>query len=416
MTAFEMRMRTRLGFSLRLGASSLAVLSIAAVGLGVLGCGHGGSSRAVPSATSAKAVVSSKSPGGDAMLAEGARAFERYCQLCHAKDATGYAADNAPSLVTKTFLESATDDLIAAGIRMGRPGTAMAAYGKSRGGPLEEREITALVRFLRSKGPSSHALPPASANGDAKRGGEVFEKNCQTCHGTVAMRGNALSLQNPELLAAASPAFLRFAVANGRAPTPMPAFQGKLTDLEIDDVVAWLWSFKPTLPTEPVHELEVPKDLPVVINPKGVRPKFTLREERFVSAEQVKAALDKKQRIVIIDARASSDWIQFHIPGAISAPYHDRSELDKIPKDGTWVVAYCACPHHASGEVVDALRERKYTNTAVLDEGILFWKDHGYPVVGEAIKGAAATSAAPPGVKPASPRPAKPAAPASSSP
>src|SRR5258706_3905525 len=270
-------------------------------------------------------------------------------------------------------------------MRMGRPGSAMAAYGKARGGPLDEHALSALVSFRRSKGPSNHALPPASASGDAKHGAGVFEKNCHTCHGPLALRGNALSLQNPELLAAASRAFLRYAVVNGRAPTRMHAFQGKLSEPEIDDVVAWLWSFKPALPTPEVHEPTVPKDLPIVLNPKGKNPKFTLREERFVSAEQVKSALAAKQRIVIIDARASSDWIQFHIPGAISAPYHDRDELDKVPNDGTWVVAYCACPHHASGEVVDALRAKKYKNTAVLDEGILFWKDHGYPVVGEAV-------------------------------
>jgi cytochrome c oxidase cbb3-type subunit III len=342
--------------------------------------------------------------GADPLLAEGARAYEQYCQLCHAKDATGYAADNAPSLVSKTFLESASNDLIAAGIRMGRPGTAMAAYGKVRGGPLAERDIDLLVHFLRSKGANNHALPAASMNGDAKHGGEVFEKNCQSCHGTATARGTAVSLQNPELLAAASPAFLRFAVVNGRPPTPMPSFQGKLSDQEIDDVVTWLWSFKPALPTPPVENLKVPDNLPIVINPKGARPKFTLREDRFVSVEQVKKALDAKHRLVIIDARASSDWIQFHIPGAISVPYHDRSLLDRVPKDGTWVVAYCACPHHASGEVVDALRERKYENTAVMDEGILFWKDHKYPLTGEAISHPA-PSAAPPAVKPPAPHP-----------
>jgi len=337
--------------------------------------------------------------------------FERYCQLCHAKDATGYAADNAPSLVTQTFLESATDEQIAAGIRLGRPGTAMAAYGKVRGGPLEEQEIASVVAWLRTKGPASHALLGGLPEGDTKRGADVFEKNCQTCHGNVGVRGNALSLHNPELLAAASPAFLRFAIEHGRAPTPMPAFAGKLSEQEIGDVVSWLWSFKPALPAPAVQNLTVPANLPIVINPKGARPKFTLRDERFVSVEQVKKALDAKQRIVIIDARASSDWIQFHIPGAISAPYHDRSLLDRVPNDGTWVVAYCACPHHASGEVVDALRERKYQNTAVMDEGILFWKDHGYPLVGEAVAKPGASGHPGPGKPPAAVPvvPAKPA-------
>lgn len=369
----------------RLRLRSSWVFLGAALALAAAACGRGRGTSATPSASASARALSSAGLGADPLLAEGARTYAQYCQLCHAKDATGYAADNAPSLVSKTFLESASNELIAAGIRMGRPGTAMAAYGKARGGPLAERDIDVLVRFLRSKGQNNHALPAAAANADVKHGGEVFEKNCQSCHGTATARGNAVSLQNPELLAAASPAFLRFAVVNGRPPTPMPPFQGKLNDQEIDDVVAWLWSFKPALPTPPVENLTVPDNLPVVINPKGKRPNFTLREDRFVSVEQVKKALDAKQRIVIIDARAASDWIQFHIPGAISVPYHDRSLLDRVPNDGTWVVAYCACPHHASGEVVDALRERKYQNTAVLDEGILFWKDHKYPLAGESI-------------------------------
>lgn len=365
--------------------SKLALALGATLSLVPFACGRSGGTQQLPSATptaSTAAPLASAARGIEA----GARAYEHYCQLCHAKDGTGYAADNAPSLVSKTFLESASDDFIAAGIRMGRPGTAMAAYGKVRGGPLEEAQIVDIVNFLRAKGPRYTPPPGAQGAGDEKRGATLFEKNCQSCHGTTTARGNALTLFNAELLTAASTPFLRYAIKHGRPPTPMPAFEGKLTDQEIDDVVAYLWSFRPSTPAEPVHNLKVPDDLPVVINPKGGKPKFTLRADRFVSAEQVKKALDAKQRIVIIDARAPSDWIQFRIPGAISLPYHDQSHLDRIPNDGTWVVAYCACPHHASGEVVDALRKRNYKNTAVLDEGILFWRDRGYPLTGESVK------------------------------
>lgn len=374
----------------------LAVLGCVALLVGA--CGRSSGSQALPSATpSAEANAPRASATTDPSEAAGARSYEHYCQLCHGKDATGYAADNAPSLVSKTFLESASDEQIAAGIRMGRPGTAMAAYGKQRGGPLDETELRAIVAFLRSKGPKAQALPTAAATGEPARGATVFEKNCASCHGTAATRGNAVHLHNPELLASASPAFLRYAIVNGRAPTPMPAFQGKLSEQEIADVVAWLWGFRPAQPTPPVRDLTVPDDLPLVINPKGKKPNFTLRDGRFVSAEQVRKALLAKQRIVIIDARPPSDWIQFHIPGSVSLPYHDQSRLDRVPNDGTWVVAYCACPHHASGEVVDALRRKNYRNTAVLDEGILFWRDHGFPLAGEAVpeRGAAAPSVAP---------------------
>jgi mono/diheme cytochrome c family protein/rhodanese-related sulfurtransferase len=399
-------MRSRHGFKLG------AVLSGALL---VSGCGRSSGSQALPSATpSAEAIApASAAPAhADPKVAAGARAYDHYCKLCHAKDGSGYAADNAPSLVTKTFLESASDELIAAGIRMGRPGTAMAAYGKTRGGPLEESEISAIVAFLRAKGPPRQALPAQPLTGDATRGQAVFEKNCTSCHGTASTSGNSVHLHNPELLAAASPAFLRYAILHGRPPTPMPAFEGKLSEQELTDVVTWLWSFRPAAPTAPVRDLTVPDDLPIVINPKGAQPKFTLRDERFVSAEQVRKALAAKQRIVIIDARPPSDWIQFHIPGAVSLPYHDHSHLDRVPNDGTWVVAYCACPHHASGEVVDALRRKGYKNTAVLDEGILFWRDKGFPLAGEAVTKPAG-SAMP---SSSAPKPAKPATPAKTAP
>jgi cytochrome c oxidase cbb3-type subunit 3/ubiquinol-cytochrome c reductase cytochrome c subunit len=99
-----------------------------------------------------------------------------------------------------------------------------------------------------------------------------------------------------------------------------------------------------------------------------------------VSVAQVKKAFDAKNRLIIVDARAASDFIAAHIPGSISNPYYDKDGLDRIPNDGTWVIAYCACPHHASGEVVDELRRRGHQNAAILDEGVLDWQRRGYPM------------------------------------
>jgi cytochrome c oxidase cbb3-type subunit III len=342
---------------------------------------------AAPSAGKITPPTPAQPPAPAPSASSGKELYERYCRLCHGADAKGYAADNAPSLVSRTFLESASDAFIAQGIRVGRPNTPMAAYGDSRGGPLTEPQISAIVTYLRSQGPSQSALPELPSSGDPARGAMLYEKNCRACHGTAARRSTALQLLNPELLASASPSFLRHAIVNGRPPTSMQAFGGKLTPGQIEDIVSWLASVAPAAPKpDPVPKLEVPKNLPVVISPRGARPNFTLREGRFVSAEQVKQALESKKRIVIVDARSPSDWLEFHIPGSVPIPYYDAAELKRIPNDGTWVVAYCACPHHASGEVVDALRREKYQNTAVLDEGILFWRERGYPLEGNAIK------------------------------
>jgi cytochrome c oxidase cbb3-type subunit 3 len=324
--------------------------------------------------------------------ATGGELYARYCKLCHGPSGKGYAADNAPSLVSPKFLGSASDDYIARGIRFGRPETSMAAYGKQRGGPLDDTQIAAIVAFLRAKGPAAAALPEQPASGDSQRGEALFAQKCQSCHGSAKAPGKAPQLSNREFLAAASPAFLRRAIAEGRPPTRMPAFERKLSAGQIEDLVAWLISQRTSLPSAPQAN-SVPANLPIVIHPGGKAPEFTLREDRFVPAEQVKRALEEKRRIVIIDARAPSDWIQFHIPGAISIPYYEAAQLDRVPNDGTWVVAYCGCPHHASGVIVDALRQRKFEHTAVLDEGILFWKRAGFPVEGLA---AGLPEAAPP--------------------
>lgn len=319
----------------------------------------------------------------DARFAVGAAAFLKYCALCHAADATGYAADHAPSLVSATFLESASDEYISRGIREGRPGTAMAGYARSRGGPLEDEEVTAIIAFLRDHGPARIRLPGKAVVGNAASGEAIFAVTCQRCHGTRTERVNAVHLANPALLSAASDAFLRYAIVHGRPGTPMPAFHGVLGEDQIDDVVAMLRAW--AVPPEPARPgpAELPPLGEVVINPHGKSPDFTLREGRFVPIDDVKRALEAKQRVVIIDARASSDWLVMHIPGSISVPYYGFARLDALPKDGTWITAYCACPHHASGVVVDELRKRGFTHTAVLDEGILEWKKRGYPTMSE---------------------------------
>ncbi|HTQ07312.1 MAG TPA: c-type cytochrome [Polyangiaceae bacterium] len=360
-------------------ASVAAVLFLAA-------CARHPAADGGPSAatSTAHATSSAPPPASADLVAQGAALYARYCALCHAKDATGYAADNAPSLVTRTFLESASDGFIADAIRNGRPSTAMGAYGKSRQGPLEEADIRALLAFLRSHGPQPVSLPHSELKGDAVRGAVLFHDNCERCHGTPTERKTAVSLFNPQFLAQATPDFLRYAIVNGRPPTPMPAFGTELTPAQdIEDLVAFIGSKTVALPAPTVAK--VPENLPVVLNPKGKPPNFTLREDRFVPADEVKQALAEHRKLVIVDARSPADWIAFHIPGAISAPYYNGTELDRIPNDGTWVLAYCACPHHASGAVVDALRQRGYKHTAVIDEGILVWKSRGYPLAGEAV-------------------------------
>ncbi len=350
-----------------------------------------------PSSTSAvsSAASDAASPARDASgsaadsAVDGPALYASLCAVCHAADATGYRADNAPSLVNRTFLESATDDLIRRSIVDGRPGTSMAAYGRERGGPLDPDAVGRIVAWIRSHGPAPVQLP-ARAAGDAKRGAPIYAAKCERCHGNAQTRATAVHLANPRFLEVASDPFLAYAIAEGRPGTPMEASKATLTAEQIDDVVAFVRGFGTppivgSLPAPTGHE-------PLVINPNGKHPSFTLRanpcapapckeDPRFVSVDQVKQALADKRRMIILDARPPSDWMRVHITGAVSVPYHDQKRLAEVPNDGTWAIAYCACPHHLSGDLVDALRKRGVKNAVVLDEGILEWHRRGYPVI-----------------------------------
>ncbi len=323
----------------------------------------------------------------DSTLAKGRQVYAKFCATCHGVAGTGYVADNAPSLRTATFLASTTDGFLRAAITRGRPGTAMAAYGRALGGPLAMEDVTALVALIREGGPPRVDLPPMPVMGDAKAGKIVYSANCERCHGTPTQRSSAIHLANPILLQTASDAFLRYAIVAGRLPTAMVSWAGVLQPKQIDDVVAYVRSLAvaPAVPAVPpprsLGPPAAPRQGPIVLNPRGRAPDFTLKDDLYVSIDQVKEALDSKRRLIITDARSPSEWLNLHITGAISTPYYDPKSLDDIPNDGTWVLAYCACPHHVSGQVVDALRKRGYKHTAVIDEGVFAWQQKKYPVV-----------------------------------
>jgi len=70
--------------------------------------------------------------------------YAALCAQCHGAQATGYAADHAPSLVNPTFLESASDFYLHLSIEQGRPGTSMAAYAKG----ASDFATTATIRSI----------------------------------------------------------------------------------------------------------------------------------------------------------------------------------------------------------------------------------------------------------------------------
>jgi cytochrome c oxidase cbb3-type subunit 3 len=317
-----------------------------------------------------------------ARIQRGRGSYVRYCALCHGARGQGYAADHANALANQDFLQVATRDFLRDAIENGRPGTPMSAWGRARGGPLDEGSVNDLVFYLRSL--ARRPMAPRddrASHGSVASGRTLWNTHCLRCHGP---RGEgtqiATSVSNPNFLRAASDGYLRWTLNHGRAGTPMASF-ASLGPAAIDDLIAFVRSVEHTPGPPPPTAYEAPPGLDqLVMHPTGRAPAFTLRAGRFVPGAQVERALREGRRMIILDARATSDWARGHITGALPFPFYSIEEMARrIPRDGTWVLAYCSCPHAASGHVVDELRARGFENTAVIDEGYPWWVEHGYP-------------------------------------
>ena len=246
------------------------------------------------------------------------------------------------------------------------------------GGPLDDAEIAALALFTRGHGPQPKPLASV-AKGDPARGAPLYTEYCKACHGDPTVRGEAIHLANVELQRMATDSFLRYAIERGRPGTKMLPFGTVMKPSQLDDVVAYVRSFASVAAAASLLPEPTGKE-PIVLNPAGKDPVWTLRDKRFVGIDQVAKALAEGKRMAIIDARPPSEWRRVHVAGAVSIPYHEMTRLAEIPK-GVSAIAYCACPHHLSDIVVDELIKRGHAKAYVLDEGINVWHQKKFPVV-----------------------------------
>ncbi len=317
-------------------------------------------------------------------MAKAESMYQRYCSLCHGEQRQGYKADHAPSLRSKSLLSTAFPQMLFDSIAWGRVNSAMDGYIDETGGPLTESDIILLVRWLTQKeniSPIDLAQDPIPGN--ASSGKKLYSKNCASCHGNEGQGITGTALADQLFLSSATDSYLKYAIVHGRDGTPMQSFAGTLQDEDINNIVAYIRSQASGWSPQPPELAQWPDPGEYVINPNGEAPQFSLREGRYVPAREVDKALKHNKKFIILDTRPGSAWQRIHIPGAVPMPYYrDKSRIaENLPNDGTWIIAYCACPHAASDSVINHLRSLGYQNTAVIDEGIIKWIEMGLPVV-----------------------------------
>jgi mono/diheme cytochrome c family protein len=86
----------------------------------------------------------------------GTQLFASNCAQCHGKEATG---GSAPTLNSREFLKSTTDDQMRVLISGGVSGSAMPAWSLDFGGTLTDEQVLQLVTYIRSLEPNAPSIP-----------------------------------------------------------------------------------------------------------------------------------------------------------------------------------------------------------------------------------------------------------------
>jgi mono/diheme cytochrome c family protein len=192
--------------------------------------------------------------------------YGQNCAGCHGQDGKGGASI---ALANPVFLAIADDSVIRSAAANGISGTPMPAFAQSAGGMLNDKQIDALIRGIRSwakpEAFKDATLPPYSAQtpGDPQRGADAYRTYCSSCHGANGRGGSkASSIVNGSFLALVSDQQLRTIVIAGRPELGAPDWRGDVEGRlmpaqDISDVVAWLASQRPQLPGQPYSNAPV---------------------------------------------------------------------------------------------------------------------------------------------------------------
>jgi rhodanese-related sulfurtransferase len=102
---------------------------------------------------------------------------------------------------------------------------------------------------------------------------------------------------------------------------------------------------------------------------------------KVVSAEDVKAAIDNKEKAVFLDVRDAGEYTAGHLPGAINV---SRGTLEfnvwgKIPDQNAKVYVYCKTTGR-SALATKTLNDLGYKNAVLMGAQFEDWIKKGYPV------------------------------------
>jgi rhodanese-related sulfurtransferase len=102
-----------------------------------------------------------------------------------------------------------------------------------------------------------------------------------------------------------------------------------------------------------------------------------------ITRAELKAKLDRKEKLILAEALPARYYLDKHLPGAINVPHDQVDALAPVllPDKSAQIVVYCAsAPCRNSGLAAQRLVELGYTNVRDYHEGKQDWIEAGLPV------------------------------------
>jgi len=104
---------------------------------------------------------------------------------------------------------------------------------------------------------------------------------------------------------------------------------------------------------------------------------------KTITREQIKAKLDTKEPMIIVEALPQKYFDAKHLPGALNIPHNEiqAKASNMLPDKDAFIVVYCAntdCQN--SKTATDALRQIGYSNAFEYVEGKQHWLEAHFPV------------------------------------
>lgn len=98
-----------------------------------------------------------------------------------------------------------------------------------------------------------------------------------------------------------------------------------------------------------------------------------------ITAQELKAMLERKENVVLIDVRTPEEHREAHIPGSFLMPLDTLESVESLP-EGSKHIIYCRSGKR-SLRAIEILSAKGFKGLINLEGGIMAWTKAGGPVV-----------------------------------